>query len=109
MLCIDVLALVDLCCEHNILKQYNGRILVYRSGGADCSEGWYLETREDICNELMSDEEGITFLRNELAERGIKFEERGHEMLNSIDALIGNFGDTVRFEEVAPNKYWAVL
>ena len=68
---IDALNLIELCVEHEVLAEIDGGIAVYRNGTETSPEGWYLERKEDVAQELMHDPEGITLLTAKLEELGV--------------------------------------
>lgn len=107
----DAFNLVSLCVENGILQEQDGGIFIYRTSGSDPSEfpeGWYLEDKTSVCQELMEDTEGTEFLVKELANKGIKFEEKGAQIIASIDKILDAIDDKIHFEERQQGEYWAV-
>lgn len=65
---IEALNLINLCVKHKVLAEMNGGIAVYRNGTETSPEGWYLERKEDLAQELMHDHQGIKILTDKLQE-----------------------------------------
>ena len=65
---IEALNLINLCVKHKVLAEMNGGIAVYRNGTETSPEGWYLERKEDLAQELMRDHQGIKILTDKLQE-----------------------------------------
>lgn len=81
LLYVDVWEFVECCLRNGILKriEMDGEwfIPVYREASPDhpekYPEGWYLQTKDAIIQELLWDEEGIGILLNALEEKGVQF------------------------------------
>lgn len=73
---INAKRLADLAVEHKILAEQDGCIAVYREAGADPEEfpeGWYLEDKEEVYQEVMRSEDAQTVLIGALKEHGVEF------------------------------------
>lgn len=74
MMYINSLNLINLCVKHNILKEKDGNIFVYRSKTETSKEGWYLEPKDMLAQELKDDKKGQETLISALKEKNIKFQ-----------------------------------
>lgn len=70
---IDALKLINVCIEHNILKEQDGCIFTYRNGTKTRKEGWYLTPKDILASELRSDIKGQEILLSTLKGMGINF------------------------------------
>lgn len=74
MFYIEAKTLVDLAIQHDILQTQDNCIAIYRLAGSDSEkypEGWYLEEKESVYHDIMTDTEGQSVLTNALLEKGI--------------------------------------
>lgn len=74
MFYIEAKTLVDLAIQHDILQTQDNCIAIYRFAGSDPEkypEGWYLEEKESVYHDIMSDTEGQAVLTNALLEKDI--------------------------------------
>lgn len=69
---IEALNLINLCVKHKVLAEMDGGIAVYRNGTKTSPEGWYLERKEDLAQELMHDHQGIEALTTKLQELNVE-------------------------------------
>lgn len=74
MFYIEALNLIDLCLEHGVLSETEGGIPVYRDRSETSPEGWYLESKPDLAQELMHDEDGIVALSLALQQKQVNVE-----------------------------------
>ncbi|MDF2880247.1 MAG: hypothetical protein K0R54_804 [Clostridiaceae bacterium] len=73
MIYINAIELINLCIEHDILKEENGEVPVYRQGTPKSKEGWYLTDKDTLAKELMNDEDGQNMLISVLKEKNVEF------------------------------------
>ena len=85
---INAVELINLCVEHNVLKEKDGAILVYRKGTSKSKEGLYLTEKDILAQELMKDEEGQKTLISELNKKNIEFTPTDY-------SWIGNKNDSI--------------
>lgn len=73
MIFINALELINQCIEHNLLKEEDGKVFVYRNGTEKHKEGWYLTDKDILAKELMQDKEGQEILISALKEKNIEY------------------------------------
>ncbi len=72
---IDALNLIKKCIEHDILKTKDDNVIVKRKNKTTLEESWFLESKEDLAQELMKNENGQSLLIEKLKTLGVDFEE----------------------------------
>lgn len=70
---INALELINTCIQHDILKEKDGCVLVYRTASANSKEGWYLCDKDLVAKELMNDAEGQQILIDALKKKNVEF------------------------------------
>lgn len=73
MFYIDAQTLVNKSIEYEILKAVEEGVFVYRLASSVSEEGWYLEEKDTVIRELMSNESGQQELIKALKDRGFNF------------------------------------
>lgn len=83
MMYIHALELIDLAIKKDLVTVKDNKVAVYRNGAGDREEGWYLEEKESVAQELMKDEKGQEILFNALKEKGVEFNPTDYSWLNT--------------------------
>jgi len=73
MIYINALELVNMAIKNDLLKVKEGKVFVYKAKTTQNKEGWYLEDKNTIAQELMRSESGQSTIIEALKEKGLLF------------------------------------